>query len=114
MSNWQTDRSFQAEACWGLHALVKAYGSEDSLDQLEGHAEEHCPHPCYLGASYLNCGWAWLYECQAYPDTGSEACWEVGADRYPTRYRAEVQRTWEGWWPHRCTHRPQERWQCLE
>ena len=21
------------------------------------------PHPCYLGASYLNCGWSWLYEC---------------------------------------------------
>lgn len=60
------------------------------------------PRPCYPGASYLNCGWSWLYECQAYPDTGSEACWEVGVDRYPTRYRAEVQHTWEEWWPHLC------------
>lgn len=66
------------------------------------------PHPCYLGASYLGCGWAWLYECSEYGSTGEDSCDSGGTD--PSDW-------WWDWvcerWPHPCTHRPQERWQCL-
>lgn len=30
--------------------------------------------PCYLGASYLNCGWAWVNECSEYGSRGEDPC----------------------------------------
>lgn len=77
------------------------------------------PHPCYPGGSYAGCGWAWIYECQQW---GEElflaacvcpccaghywtSCGECGRDG---------DRSGDTNSPHPCTHRPQERWQCLE
>lgn len=56
------------------------------------------PHPCYLGASHLNCGWAWLYECSEYGSRGGEdSCDSAGTD--PSDW-------WWDWicerWPHLC------------
>lgn len=38
-------------------------------------ARSNWPHPCYLGASYLGCGWAWVYECSEYGSVGEHGCW---------------------------------------
>lgn len=56
---------------------------------------EWWPHPCYLGGSYLGCGWAWIYECQQWGEAPTEEC-EPGMG--PETHSRRVLRAW----PHLC------------
>jgi hypothetical protein len=56
-----------------------------------------CPHPCYIGASYAGCGWAWIYECQEWgEELGLVPC---------VQWTGELSDAIPGYHcPHLCTH----------
>lgn len=46
------------------HPEVASVGAPE--EQVQGLWDAICrrwPHPCYLGATYLGCGWSWIHEC---------------------------------------------------
>lgn len=88
-----------------LYAVASVGAPEEQVQGLWDAICRRWPHPCYLGASYLNCGWSWIHECQEYGAVGDQVCcdwqyWYRGACCADLVEIAED--TWREWWPHPC------------